>query len=230
MGFTDAIQSVVITNYINFSGRASDLEYRYYLFFITILSLIALLIDDFSGGIVASSFITVTLFFPGISLIIRRFHDLDISGLKGLLIFVLPLPTAIFFGRLLGYEYSVFVLVIMVIGLFIQLAILLTLIIARGDASSNQYGSVPAGSWHLRDKSAKNTGIIARIIDDVLEQLPGQKGVTAGFYYFLIPLALAFWIGWGLTFGVWWDLGLYAVLVVMLGFGLIGGFVYGRTA
>ena len=226
MGFTDAIQSVVITNYINFSGRASDLEYRYYLFFITILSLIALLIDDFSGGIVASSFITVTLFFPGISLIIRRFHDLDISGLKGLLIFVSPLPTAIFFGRLLGYEYSVFVLVIMVIGLFIQFAILLTLMIVRGDASSNQYGSVPAGSWHLRDKSAENAGIL----DDILEQLPGQKGVTAGFYYFLIPLALAFWIGWGMTFGVWWDIGLFAVLVVMLGFGLIGGFVYGRAA
>jgi len=53
--------------------------------------------------------------------------------------------------------------------------------------------------------------------------------MTAGFYYFLIPLALAFWIGWGIKFGTWWDIGLYAVLVVMLGFGLIGGFVYGRA-
>ena len=62
-----------------------------------------------------------------------------------------------------------------------------------------------------------------------LENLPDQGKVTAGFYYFLIPLALDFWIGWGLKFGVWWDIGLYAVLVVMLGFGLIGGFVYGKN-
>jgi len=62
-----------------------------------------------------------------------------------------------------------------------------------------------------------------------LENLPDQEKITAGFYYFLIPLALAFWIGWGIKFGKWWDIGLYAVLVVMLGFGLIGGFVYGRA-
>ena len=53
--------------------------------------------------------------------------------------------------------------------------------------------------------------------------------MTAGFYYFLIPLALAFWIGWGLKFGVWTDIGLYAVIIVMIGFGLIGGFVYGKA-
>ena len=53
--------------------------------------------------------------------------------------------------------------------------------------------------------------------------------MTAGFYYFLIPLALAFWIGWGLTFDEWWNIGMYAVLVVMIGFGLIGGFVYGKA-
>ena len=57
--------------------------------------------------------------------------------------------------------------------------------------------------------------------------------MTAGFYYFLIPLALAFWIGWGLTFGfekeILMNIGVYAVLVVMIGFGLIGGFVYGKA-
>jgi|TARA_B100000959_G_scaffold239759_1_gene260590 hypothetical protein len=61
-----------------------------------------------------------------------------------------------------------------------------------------------------------------------LENIPEQQKMTAGFYYSLIPLALVFWIGWGLKFGVWWDIGLYAVLVVMIGFGLIGGFVYGK--
>jgi len=62
-----------------------------------------------------------------------------------------------------------------------------------------------------------------------LENIPNQQKITAGFYYFLVPLAFAFWIGWGLKFGVWWDIGLYAVLVVLLGFGIIGGFVYGKA-
>ena len=52
--------------------------------------------------------------------------------------------------------------------------------------------------------------------------MPEQQTLVAAFYYSLIGLAFAFWIGWGITFGVWWDVGLYAVLVVMLGFGLIG--------
>jgi hypothetical protein len=63
-----------------------------------------------------------------------------------------------------------------------------------------------------------------------LENLPNQEKLTTGFYYLLIPLALLFWIGWGLKFGVWWDIGIYSVLVVLLGFGVIGGFVvYGKT-
>ena len=54
--------------------------------------------------------------------------------------------------------------------------------------------------------------------------------MTRGFYYLLFPLALLFWIGWGLKFGVWWDIGIYSVLAVLLGFGLIGSFVvYGKA-
>ena len=63
-----------------------------------------------------------------------------------------------------------------------------------------------------------------------LENIPDQKKMTAGFYYSLIILAGIFWLLWGLKFGVWWDIGLYAVLIVMIGFGLIGGFVYGKQS
>ena len=63
-----------------------------------------------------------------------------------------------------------------------------------------------------------------------LENIPDQKKMTAGFYYSLLILAGLFWLLWGLKFGVWWDIGLYAVLVVMVGFGLIGGFVYGKQS
>ena len=63
-----------------------------------------------------------------------------------------------------------------------------------------------------------------------LKNLPEQETITRTFYYLLLPLALLFWIGWGLKFGVWWDIGIYSVLAVLLGFGLIGGFVvYGKT-
>ena len=63
-----------------------------------------------------------------------------------------------------------------------------------------------------------------------LENIHDQKKMTAGFYYSLIILAGLFWLLWGLKFGVWWDIGLYAVLVIMVGFGLIGGFVYGKQS
>ena len=63
-----------------------------------------------------------------------------------------------------------------------------------------------------------------------LENIPDQEKMTKGFYFLLIPLALLFWIGWGLKFGVWWDIGIYSVLVVLLGFALIGRFiVYSKT-
>ncbi|MFL2940097.1 MAG: hypothetical protein ACJZ37_04200 [Candidatus Poseidoniales archaeon] len=58
-----------------------------------------------------------------------------------------------------------------------------------------------------------------------LENLPEQEKMTKGFYFSLIPIALLFWIGWGLKFGVWWDIGIYSVLVVLLGFAFIGRFV-----
>jgi len=67
-----------------------------------------------------------------------------------------------------------------------------------------------------------------------LDNLPDQEKITRGFYYSLLPLALLFWFGWGMTFGfkreIMMDIGVYSVLVVLLGFGLIGGFVvYGKS-
>ena len=53
--------------------------------------------------------------------------------------------------------------------------------------------------------------------------------LTASLYFLLIPLALAFLVGWNYLFDVWNDIGLYSVLVVMLGFGLLGSYVYGRA-
>ncbi len=60
-------------------------------------------------------------------------------------------------------------------------------------------------------------------IDTFFEQLPAWA------YFALIPLALVFGLAWGLHFNVWWDIGLYAVLVILLGFGLLGTLVYGHA-
>lgn len=45
-------------------------------------------------------------------------------------------------------------------------------------------------------------------------------------YGMLAALGVALYISWGLLYGVWFDLGLYAVTVVMVGFGVIGFFLY----
>jgi hypothetical protein len=45
----------------------------------------------------------------------------------------------------------------------------------------------------------------------------------------LVPLAFAFMAGWWFKFGVLADIGVYVVVVVLLGFGLIGSYTYGRA-
>ena len=47
--------------------------------------------------------------------------------------------------------------------------------------------------------------------------------------WMLVPLAFAFMAGWWFKFGVLADIGVYVVVVVLLGFGLIGSYTYGRA-
>lgn len=59
--------------------------------------------------------------------------------------------------------------------------------------------------------------------------LPSAETLTASGYWMLVPLAFAFMAGWGYMFGVVIDIGVYVVVVVLLGFGLIGSYTYGRA-
>ena len=52
--------------------------------------------------------------------------------------------------------------------------------------------------------------------------LPSAETLTASGYWMLVPLAFAFMAGWWYKFGVVTDIGVYVVVVVLLGFGLIG--------
>ena len=60
------------------------------------------------------------------------------------------------------------------------------------------------------------------------------RKIAAGLYFFLILLGIAFYVGWSLAYNTW-DLtkpentGVYAITVLLLGFGITGYFLY-RTA
>ena len=45
-------------------------------------------------------------------------------------------------------------------------------------------------------------------------------------YALLAAIGIAIYLSWGIMFGVWWDVGLYAVTAVMVGFGLVGFLLY----
>jgi hypothetical protein len=46
------------------------------------------------------------------------------------------------------------------------------------------------------------------------------------FYTILFMLGVGLYIGWGVLFGVWLDVGVYAISVIMIGFGLVGMLLY----
>lgn len=53
-------------------------------------------------------------------------------------------------------------------------------------------------------------------------RLPSARQV--GFFLFglMVAAAGAFWVWWGISFGVWIDNGIYAIVVTLAGFGLAG--------
>jgi uncharacterized membrane protein YhaH (DUF805 family) len=84
MSFTDAVQSVLIKNYVVFEGRASRSEYGWFILFLFLLILATGLIR----GPEILKFTILPLIFPIISLTVRRIHDIGKSGWWFLLVFV----------------------------------------------------------------------------------------------------------------------------------------------
>jgi len=131
MSFVDAIKSVLIVNYFNFSGRARRSEYNYFLLFnilinigFTILAyLLGTNTDDIISALTSLAWlagiqliVSLLLFIPGISVGVRRLHDINKSGWWVLIMIPLSL---------------------LVIPVFIYLY---WLIIKEGDSSPNNYG------------------------------------------------------------------------------------------
>ena len=131
MSFVDAIKSVLLVNYFNFSGRARRSEYNYFLLFnsliaagfMLIANLLASNADNFFtaltslGWLLAINLIVnLLLLIPSFSVAIRRLHDINKSG------WIIPL---------------FIILSIFVIPLFV---LLYWAIFKEGDSGSNNYG------------------------------------------------------------------------------------------
>ena len=93
MGFTDAIKAG-FQNYVNFDGRATRSEYWFWILFVILASIVLTILDGllFFGatngvGVLGPIFSLATLI-PGLSITIRRLHDLDKSGWWFLLSFI----------------------------------------------------------------------------------------------------------------------------------------------
>lgn len=52
------------------------------------------------------------------------------------------------------------------------------------------------------------------------------RNVVRGFCALLVMTALILQLVWGLVFGIWWDVGLYTVLLLLYGFGIVGFLLY----
>ena len=82
MSFTEAIQSC-LKNYVGFKGRAPKSEYNYWMLFTIILTVIAVILDpqpDYPRDSVLANVVNLALFFPSISVLVRRLHDQNKSG------------------------------------------------------------------------------------------------------------------------------------------------------
>jgi uncharacterized membrane protein YhaH (DUF805 family) len=80
MGIDDAVK-LGFANYVNFSDRASRSEYWYWYLFAIIGELASGVIDSWIIGLrVIFTIFSLATLLPGLSVAVRRLHDLDRSG------------------------------------------------------------------------------------------------------------------------------------------------------
>ena len=85
MNFFGAIQSG-FSNYVNFKGRAIRSEYNYWVLFAIIIGAISGILDSMAGyedwgdPSPINSIASLILLLPNLSVMVRRFHDINMSG------------------------------------------------------------------------------------------------------------------------------------------------------
>jgi uncharacterized membrane protein YhaH (DUF805 family) len=91
----------VLSNYFTFSGRANRAEYWWWMLFMFLTAVVMVLVDAFliapsfgqsaltpKGSSPASVVTNLLLFFPSLTVTVRRLHDIDRSGLWIFIAFV----------------------------------------------------------------------------------------------------------------------------------------------
>lgn len=132
MGFSEAVRSA-FSKYATFSGRARPAEYWWFVVFNILGNIVTGAIDySIFGGYVAqtadgytivvqnsplSGLFSLAIFLPGLSVMVRRLHDVGRSG------------------------WWFWIVLIPVVGFFI----LIYWMIRRGDVGDNDYGPDPLG-------------------------------------------------------------------------------------
>jgi len=53
-----------------------------------------------------------------------------------------------------------------------------------------------------------------------------ERNIVRGFCLLLVMVGLILFLVWGLVFNIWWDIGLYTVLIMLFGFGITGFILY----
>lgn len=80
MGFVDAIKSG-FSHYVTFAGRAPRSKFWFWTLFVVIVSIVTSVIDAILGTLgIVGLVVSLALLLPGISVAIRRLHDLDRTG------------------------------------------------------------------------------------------------------------------------------------------------------
>ena len=127
MGFSDAVQNVLMNNYANLNGRASRSEYWWFVLFNFIVNIVTLVIDLTLGSMITYDMGYVgliaflALLLPTVSVSVRRLHDIGKSG-WWILLAIIPIVN------------------------FIGIFVILVFTLMEGEEHPNQYGNVPTNT------------------------------------------------------------------------------------
>lgn len=58
------------------------------------------------------------------------------------------------------------------------------------------------------------------------QELSTTRKIVRGFCALMLIVGIMMVLVWGLVFGIWWDIGLYSVVLMFIGFGSIGTLLY----
>ena len=127
MGFSDAVQNVLMNNYANLDGRASRSEYWWFVLFNFIVNIVTFVIDLTLGSMITYDMGYVgliaflALLLPTVSVSVRRLHDIGKSG-WWILLAIIPIVN------------------------FIGIFVILVFTLMEGEKQPNQYGKVPTNT------------------------------------------------------------------------------------